>query len=117
MKTIRRFILFLSLLIGIWVVVSGLGVVVDPGNSAFWSDSLMWSVLSCLLVLPAPLVANIGLLVDPDDGTHPHKQATEQSVQTSFVDDDVQVDTLWPETADTDWPYTADDEEEQHTHA
>ena len=115
MKKIRRFILLISSLIGIWVIVSGIGVIVDPANSAFWSNSLMWSVLSCLIVLPAPLVANVGLLVDQDDGTHPHKQATEQSAQTSFVEED-RVDTLWPETADTDWPHTSDDEE-QHTPA
>lgn len=53
----RRLIFALSVGISIWVLGSFAGTMVDPAHSGFWTSSLMWSLLTSLLLSPALLVA------------------------------------------------------------
>ena len=53
MQTARRLIVALSCTIVLWVFTSVAGALLDPAHAAFWSSSLMWSLLSTLLVAPA----------------------------------------------------------------
>ncbi|MEF8939095.1 MAG: hypothetical protein V5A22_04555 [Salinivenus sp.] len=53
MQTARRLIVALSCTIVLWVFTSVAGALLDPTHAAFWSSSLMWSLLSTLLVAPA----------------------------------------------------------------
>jgi hypothetical protein len=52
----RRLIFALSTALGVWVLVSFAGTMVGPAHSAFWTSSLMWSLLTSLLLSPALLV-------------------------------------------------------------
>ncbi len=52
MENARRFILYLVAIIGTWLLISFGGAMLDSPNAAFWSDSLMWSLLSCMVVAP-----------------------------------------------------------------
>jgi len=53
----RRLIFALSVGISIWVLGSFAGTMVDPAHSGFWTASLMWALLTSLLLSPALLVA------------------------------------------------------------
>jgi hypothetical protein len=52
----RRLIFVLSTALGGWVLASFAGAMLDPTRSAFWTSSLMWSLLTSLLLSPALLV-------------------------------------------------------------
>lgn len=53
MQTAQRILVVLGVLIGFWVLTSVAGAFLDPAHPEFWSASLMWSMLSSLLVAPA----------------------------------------------------------------
>lgn len=53
MKAARKIILYLTALIGTWLLVSFGGAMFNGANAAFWSDSLMWSLLSFMIIAPA----------------------------------------------------------------
>lgn len=52
----RRLIFALSTALAVWVLASFAGTMLDPARSAFWTSSLMWSLLTSLLLSPALLV-------------------------------------------------------------
>lgn len=52
----RRLIFALSTALGVWVLASFAGTMLDPAHSALWTSSLMWSLLTSLLLSPALLV-------------------------------------------------------------
>jgi hypothetical protein len=56
MQTARRLVAALSCTIVLWVFTSVAGALLDPAHAAFWSSSLMWSLLSTLLVAPALVI-------------------------------------------------------------
>jgi hypothetical protein len=56
MQTARRLVAALSCTIVLWVFTSAAGALLDPAHAAFWSSSLMWSLLSTLLVAPALVI-------------------------------------------------------------
>ena len=97
MKQLRRLFTALGIFIGIWVLVSFTGTMVDTANVSFWSSSLMWSLLSSLVVMPALVVV-----------THASKEASRKSARTRarraereqepFIQEGSdQTRTLWPE--------------------
>jgi hypothetical protein len=52
----RRLIFALSTALAVWVLASFAGTMLDPIRSAFWTSSLMWALLTSLLLSPALLV-------------------------------------------------------------
>ena len=54
----RRRILFACAAVGLWVLVSFVGTMLDPARAPLWTRSLMWSLLASLLVSPALLVTH-----------------------------------------------------------
>lgn len=112
MKKVRSAILYLSVAIGLWVIVSFAGAMFNSANSALWSKSLMWSLLSFLVIMPALVVVNHASLqqsaqrssAPPSEPASPEAQE-----QKSFVREDSEgADTIWPET-ETDWPRTQEE--------
>lgn len=115
MKQVRRLILALSGVIGVWVLVSFAGAMFDSGNAAFWSSSLMWALLSCLIVMPALVVVNHA-------STQSEKKAARQQPnpeEESFVQDEPEeAQTLWPEPEqEAEWPSQKTVEEQNHVRA
>lgn len=103
MQKVRSAILYLSAIIGIWVSVSFAGAILNSANAALWSKSLLWSLLSLLVILPALVVVNHAAL------QRSQRAPPEPDEQKAFVDEDAEdVDTIWPE-ADTDWPQTQEE--------
>lgn len=53
MQNVRQTIFYLAFFIGTWLLISFGGAMFDSANAAFWSDSLMWSLLAFMIVSPA----------------------------------------------------------------
>ena len=111
MKNIQSVILYLASAIGVWLLVSFGGAMFDSVNAAFWSSSLMWSILSFLIVMPA-----LALMSDfsPASSASSKQSTTDQDEAPSFVDENNRSErthTLWPEAQSTDespeWPKNA----------
>lgn len=107
MQNVRRVILYLSSAIGIWVFVSFAGAMVDSGNAAFWSSSLMWSLLSFLVVMPAlALVTHASMAQQQAEQNAPAARQADED-DKMFVEEEGEAQTLWPEPnqdQDNDWP-------------
>jgi flagellar biosynthesis/type III secretory pathway M-ring protein FliF/YscJ len=108
MQNVRRLILYLASVIGVWLLVSFGGAMVDSANAAFWSSSLMWALLSFLVIMPALVMVNHASNQSTRRATPSKPQSTPaQSEQKPFVEDESdQVRTLWPEPnqPDDEWP-------------
>jgi hypothetical protein len=85
----------------------------DSVNAAFWSDSLMWSILSFLIVMPALALMNDFSLRTQKSSAAAQKgkastKVMEDSDTTLFIDESGdQSQTLWPEPEQSDysdWP-------------
>jgi hypothetical protein len=110
MKSVRRLVFYIASTIGVWLLVSFAGAMVDSANATFWSTSLMWALLSSLIVAPVLLMvhnAASGSQGPPSSRSEP--SADED--QTSFVEEEEREEmrTLWPEpetepNPEDDWP-------------
>lgn len=93
MKHVRRLILALSSFIGVWVLASFGGAMIDTANAAFWTSSLMWALLSCLIVMPALVMVSLA-----SSEASRKQQAQQASEQEPFIQKDSdEARTLWPE--------------------
>jgi len=112
MQQVRRLILALSGFIGVWVLVSFGGAMVDSANAAFWSSSLMWALLSCLIVMPALVVVNHA---SSQSARKAARQREHDTQEESFVQDEPEEPrTLWPEPEqDAEWPSQETVQEQQ----
>lgn len=52
----KRILNYASIAVGLWVLGSFAGTMIDKGNSELWTQSLMVSLIASLLVLPAALI-------------------------------------------------------------
>lgn len=112
MPETRRLVLILSSAVGLWTLSSFAGAMFNPANAAFWSGSLMWSLLAILLVAPALLMihhaSSTGEAQRPASKT---EKAETPAEEAPFVDEEGHP-TLWPQpspkssepTAEEEWP-------------
>lgn len=123
MKNVRRLILFLSSIVGLWVLVSFGGAMLDSGNAAFWSNSLMWALLSTLIIMPALLVinhaSNESSKARARQAHAQQRPTTPKADQKPFIQEESsEARTLWPEPEqDTEWPAHETTSEEERIHA
>jgi hypothetical protein len=104
MKSVRRLVLYVASAVGVWILVSFAGAMVDSANAAFWSDSLMWALLSSLVVAPALLLV-CDPFSDSQERASSQSRTTSQSQPTSADEDQAplveeeagEMRTLWPE--------------------
>lgn len=104
MQNVRRAILYLSSVIGVWVLVSFGGAMVG-GNAAFWSSSLMWSLLAFLVVMPALAMVTHASTAQQEAQQRAAQAASFEEEDKMFVDEQDEVRTLWPEpNHENEWP-------------
>lgn len=117
MKQVRRLILALSGVIGVWVLVSFGGAMFDSGNAAFWSSSLMWALLSSLIVMPALVMVNHAS--SQAEKKAARQQATSETEQEPFIQEESdEARTLWPEPEQSaEWPSQQTTEEQDRVRA
>lgn len=91
---------------------------VDSANAAFWSSSLMWALLSFLVVMPAlVLVHHASTQTSQPSQSAPQQPTASETGQTPFVEEESdEVRTLWPEPdQDQEWPAQNTEQEEKRT--
>lgn len=107
MKNVRRLIYLLSSLIGVWVLVSFGGAMFNSANADFWTTSLMWALLSCLLVMPALVVINHASSQSQQKEAHGEPMRASEPTgaeQEPFVNGASSDRTLWPQAEEQEWP-------------
>jgi hypothetical protein len=99
MKVIRRLILILSALMGLWVIASFVGVMLNLPNIEFWTSSLMWSLLASVLVMPALVIAHHANVRSEREAARVQaEQTTRLHNQPPFIRSEEREGALWPET-------------------
>ncbi len=118
MKQVRRLIIALSTFIGVWVLISFAGAMLDSANASFWSSSLMWSLLSSLIVMPALVMANHAS-TQASRKTARKQSQTPKPEQESFIQEESdETRTLWPEPEqEAEWPSEETTREQNHARA
>jgi hypothetical protein len=112
MQNVQKIILYLASAIGVWLLASFAGAMFDSVNAAFWSSSLMWALLSFLIVMPAlALMNDFSFRTQQSNDTSATGKASTKVMDantTSFIDENAdQSQTLWPEPEQSeysDWP-------------
>ena len=98
----KRFFQLLAVLVGIWVLGSFVGVMFDPARANLWTKSLMWGLLSSVIL--APVFIFVGT---SSSGTSSQSPARSRSEQRFEVDENVDIGQQ-EEPADTEeWPQTS----------
>lgn len=90
MTVTRLFILVHSLVVGLWVFGSFVGVTFDLDSAGFWNTSLTWSLLTSLLVMPTLVFFHHATAGAEGRSTQAHEKgpATPPGIQPSFVRDE-----------------------------
>lgn len=97
MKLLRYFTWTLSALIGLWVPISFIAVIVDPSNVDFWTNSLMWSLLAGLVIMPLLLVVYHATEQTRARSAQQDVQPAEPvEEQTPFIEEEDREGRLWP---------------------
>lgn len=91
MRAIRRLIVFLSSAVALWVLASFAGAMFNPANAAFWTDSLMWSLLAGLSTAPALLI------IHHASASNAGREIPASPEQKPFVHETARLETLWPD--------------------
>lgn len=86
----------LAIFVGVWVLGSFLGVMLDPSHKNLWTQSLMWAMLSCVIL--APVFIFVGTSGDESTNaegeTEPFDEPAESPPTQSLEDEG--------------WPYTTE---------
>lgn len=84
----KRLLTALAVGLGIWILASFTGVIADPPRVDFWTQSLMWSLLSGLVL--APLYAFASAMTPSTPATRSAASAEHEEVpskaEVSFAD-------------------------------
>ena len=99
MKFIRKLIPILAGLLGLWVLGSFVGVMLNLSNAGFWTTSLMWSLLASLLVMPALVMVHHATGGTRKAASDHKRSASRPTIQKQppFVPDEEEEGVLWSE--------------------
>lgn len=91
----------------------------DSANAAFWSSSLMWALLSLLIVMPALVVVNhaSGTGETRETPQSAGQEPSPEEEQKPFVEKSTkEMRTLWPEPEQgSEWPPDGAVDEKKHS--
>lgn len=97
----KRFFASLAVLVGIWLLGSFLGVMFDTARANLWTQSLMWALISCVILAPVFLFV----------GTSSSQSSSPSEAQQPFdAEEDVDVSEEGAREGEG-WPYTSEQEE------
>ncbi len=117
----RRILNVLTPIVALWALASFAGTMFDPGHAGFWTQSLMWSLISWMVVAPffvfvrsqASPAQSTDLSPSAPQASSPAFSQTERAADAAEEKpfDDRSKRTLWPK------PATAERESEESVHA
>lgn len=93
----KRFFAYLAAFVGIWLLGSFLGVMFDTARANLWTQSLMWALISCVILAPVFLFV----------GTSSTQSSPESEPQQPF---EAETTEEGPREREG-WPYTSEQEE------
>jgi len=95
----KRLLTFALAAIGVWVLTSFGGAMIDTVRAEFWTQSLMWSLVTMLVL--APLLIMLSSRAGPEPSPGDHTRESQPDAAPAFVSEDAeqQVGRLWPEDA------------------
>jgi hypothetical protein len=95
----KRLFLAIAAVVGIWLLGSFAGTMLDPARADLWTTSLMWALLSCVVLAP------ILLFFGTDNSSSTASPTREQTFE---VEDSVDVpeEESRGEAEKEGWPYT-----------
>lgn len=96
----KRLFQTIAVIVGIWLLSSFLGVMFDPARANLWTQSLMWALLSCVVL--APVILFVGTS-NESGGTY----SSENKSQSMEIEDDVDVGEEEIKEKG-EWPYTSE---------
>jgi hypothetical protein len=97
----KRFLTFALAAIGAWVLVSFAGTMLDTVHADFWTQSLMWSLLTTLVLGPLMILASTRSSTPEPSIDEPVVASDEET--PAFVEDEAdRMRTLWPENEQTE---------------
>lgn len=96
----KRFLTFALAAIGAWVLVSFAGTMLDTVRADFWTQSLMWSLLTTLVLGPLMILATTRSSTPEPSIDEPVTASGEEGPgeeAPAFIEDDAdRMRTLWP---------------------
>ena len=97
----KRFLTFALAAIGAWVLVSFAGTMLDTVRAEFWTQSLMWSLLTTLVLGPLMILASTRSSTPEPSIDEPVVTSDEEA--PAFVEDETdRMRTLWPKDEQTE---------------
>jgi len=91
----KRFLTTLATALGLWILASFTGVLVDGARPEFWTTSLMWSLLAGVVIAPFYAFINSRMLASNETATSVSEEAQEGEEKARSFD-----------TSDSDGPPT-----------
>jgi hypothetical protein len=85
----KRLLTVLAVGLGFWILASFTGVIADPPRVDFWTQSLMWSLLSGLVLAPLYAFASAmtpSTSVSRSVASAEHEEAPSETAEISFAD-------------------------------
>lgn len=100
----NRLFQFLAILVGVWLLGSFAGVMFDTARANLWTQSLMWAMLSSVIL--APVFLFVGTSSDSNQSP-PNMPRAEERFE---VDENMEVSEPEPH-GEEEWPYSSEQEE------
>jgi hypothetical protein len=96
----KRFLTIALAAIGAWVLVSFAGTMLDTVRADFWTQSLMWSLLTTLVLGPLMILASTRSSTPEPSIDEP--VAASDAEAPAFIEDEAdRMRTLWPNDEQT----------------
>jgi len=95
----KRLFFSIAVFVGLWLLGSFLGTMLDPARANLWTTSLMWALLSCVVL--APVFLFVGTSRSSSNSGRPQQMEDPFEVEKAVdvPDEDPQ------ETEREGWPY------------
>jgi hypothetical protein len=95
----KRLFLSIAAFVGLWVLGSFLGTMFDPARADLWTTSLMWAMLSCVVL--APIFLFVGTSSSSNSSERPARSQGHFDVEESVDVPDEETQEIQSEG----WPY------------
>ena len=98
----KRLFQALAVFVGVWVLGSFLGVMLDPARANLWTQSLMSAMLSSVLLAPVSIFVG----TSPSDASS-EPEPPRRSEQTFEVDENVNLHQQEEPAETEEWPHSS----------
>lgn len=99
----KRFFQVLFVWVGIWVLVSFLGVMFDPVRKNLWTQSLMWAMLSCAILAPVFIFVGTGSSTTVENSPSSAERPFDQPPSSTVAE-------MEESSHEQGWPHTTEQE-------